>query len=233
MSDLLSMRQVRAGYGLSNILEDIDLDIVPGDTIAILGRNGAGKTNLLATIMGQTTVTSGKISWRGGDFRSVPAARRAHMGIGWVPQERWIFPSLSVRENLTVAARPGLWTLKRVEDLFPRLAERRRNAGNQLSGGEQQMLAIGRALMLNPSLLLLDEPMEGLAPVIINEIRLAIDKLVRESGLSIVIVEHKAKLALSIARRALVIDRGRVIHASDSLSLLDDTPLLTRLLGPS
>jgi branched-chain amino acid transport system ATP-binding protein len=231
MAELLSVSRLTAGYGRSVVLEDVAFDVHEGDSLAILGRNGVGKTTLLATLMGQTSVHRGSVRWAGTDLLRVQPARRAHVGLGWVPQERWVFRSLSVEENLTATARPGEWDLRTVYELFPRLAERRRNMGDQLSGGEQQMLAIARALMLNPRLLLLDEPMEGLAPLIVEEIREVIARLVTQRGLALVIVEHKAALALSIARSAIVLDRGRVVHASDSERLLADPAALDRMLG--
>jgi branched-chain amino acid transport system ATP-binding protein len=233
MTEMLHIAGLSAGYGASLVLEDVDLALSKGESIAVLGRNGVGKTTLLATIMGQTRVHAGKISWQDNDLLKVHPASRAHVGLGWVPQERWIFPSLSVRENLTVVARNGPWTLERVESLFPRLRERRGHAGNHLSGGEQQMLAIGRALMLNPDLLLLDEPMEGLAPVVVAEIHRAIKSLVEEESLSVLLVEQKASLALSLAHNAIVLDRGKIVHRSDSATLLANPKLLGRLIGPS
>ena len=181
--------------------------------------------------MGQTRLHGGGIRWRGADVARLPTWRRAHAGLGWVPQERCMFPSLTVEEHLTVVARPGAWDVAKVYQLFPRLQERRANMGNQLSGGEQQMLAIGRALMVNPSLLLLDEPMEGLAPIIVQELLRVIRTLVAESGMSVIVVEQHARLALSLTQRAIVLDRGRIVHDSDSGSLLRDAATLNRLVA--
>ena len=231
MAELLALDKVSAGYGESVVLEDISLAMQEGDSLALLGRNGVGKTTLLVTLMGLTQQHAGAIRWRGADIGRVPTHRRAQAGLGWVPQERYMFPSLTVEEHLTVVARPGSWNLKRIYDLFPRLQERRDNMGNQLSGGEQQMLAIARALMTNPQLLLLDEPMEGLAPIIVQELMRVIRKLISEEGLSVIVVEQHARLALSITRQAIVLDRGRIVHAGSSESLLADGERLDRLVA--
>jgi len=231
MAELLALDKVSAGYGESVVLEDISLAMQEGDSLALLGRNGVGKTTLLITLMGLTQLHNGAIRWRGADIARVPTHRRAQAGLGWVPQERHMFPSLTVEEHLTVVARPGPWNLKRIYDIFPRLQERRANMGNQLSGGEQQMLAIARALMTNPQLLLLDEPMEGLAPIIVQELMRVIRKLISEEGLSVIVVEQHARLALSITRQAIVLDRGRIVHAGSSDSLLADGERLDRLVA--
>jgi branched-chain amino acid transport system ATP-binding protein len=230
MAELLAVEGVRAGYGGAVVLEDISLRLDEGDSLALLGRNGVGKTTLLVTLMGFTEMHRGSIRLRGADIAGMPAHQRARAGLGWVPQERMMYPSLTVEEHLTAVARPGHWNLGAVYGLFPRLAERKRNFGNQLSGGEQQMLAIARALMVNPRLLLLDEPMEGLAPLIVQELMRVMSRLVREGAMAIIIVEQHARLALSLARQALVLDRGRVVHRSDSKSLLDDPATLHRLV---
>ena len=227
---MLSLAKVRAGYGETVVLEDVDLELAERGALAVLGRNGVGKSTLLATIMGHTTFHSGELV-----FRREPIARRAvydrsRLGIGYVPQERLIFPSLSVHENLDVARRPGRWTLDRVYDLFPRLRERRAAYGNQLSGGEQQMLAIGRALMGNPSLLLMDEPLEGLAPIIVETLLGSLKKLVAEDSLAIVLVEQHAKLALQVTQNAIVLNRGRVSFSGPSAELLADPQRLTSLV---
>jgi len=227
---MLSLSKVRAGYGETVVLEDVDLELAERGALAVLGRNGVGKSTLLATIMGHTTFHSGELV-----FRREPIARRAvydrsRLGIGYVPQERLIFPSLSVHENLDVARRPGRWTLDRVYDLFPRLRERRAAYGNQLSGGEQQMLAIGRALMGNPSLLLMDEPLEGLAPIIVETLLGSLKKLVAEDSLAIVLVEQHAKLALQVTQNAIVLNRGRVSFSGPSAELLADPQRLTSLV---
>jgi branched-chain amino acid transport system ATP-binding protein len=231
MAELLRLEGLRAGYGDAVVVDGIDLALEEGDSLAVLGRNGMGKTTLLNTMMGLTRQQGGSVRWRGGDISRLPPNRRAHAGIGWVPQERCIFPSLTVEEHLTSVARRGHWTVERVYALFPRLAERRRNFGNQLSGGEQQMLAIGRALMLNPSLLLLDEPMEGLAPIIVLDLVRVIGELVAGAAMAVVIVEQHARLALSLTRHAIVLEKGRVAHAGDSAGLLRDPETLRRLVA--
>jgi branched-chain amino acid transport system ATP-binding protein len=231
MRELLALDRVTAGYGDSVVLEAISLALQEGDSLALLGRNGVGKSTLLLTLMGLTQLHGGTIRWCGADIARVPTYRRAQAGLGWVPQERLMFPSLTVEEHLTVVARPGEWTLARIYEIFPRLHERRANMGNQLSGGEQQMLAIARALITNPRLLLLDEPMEGLAPIIVQELLRVIRGLVTNQGLTVIVVEQHARLALSLTRRAIVLDRGRIVHDSDSASLLADTDKLNRLVA--
>jgi branched-chain amino acid transport system ATP-binding protein len=233
MAELLAMENVSAGYGDSVVLENVSLQLGECDSMALLGRNGVGKTTLLTTLMGLTRLHDGAIRWRGGDLSVLPTYKRAHAGLGWVPQERFMFPSLTVEEHLTAVARPGPWDLEKVYGIFPRLKERRTNFGNQLSGGEQQMLAIARALMVNPSLLLLDEPMEGLAPIIVQELMSVIRDLLAEGGMAIIIVEQHAKLALTLAKHAVVLDRGRVVHQSESESLLADAQTLNRLVAVS
>jgi branched-chain amino acid transport system ATP-binding protein len=225
---LLELHDVRAGYGESVVLDGISLELPEGGSLAVLGRNGVGKSTLLLTIMGFTSVRRGRIALRGREILGLPAHRRAQLGIGWVAQEREIFPSLSVEENLTVAARPGLWNLKKIYDLFPRLAERRANLGNQLSGGEQQMLAIARALMTNPALLLLDEPLEGLAPIIVEELAAALKNL---QGIAILLVEQHAEVALALTKDAVVIERGRIVHRARSAEFARDAQTLERYLG--
>jgi branched-chain amino acid transport system ATP-binding protein len=227
----LVLEQVSAGYGETVVLEGISLALSPGQTLAVLGRNGVGKSTLLSTIMGHTRLHGGGIRFAGGEIAAMPPYRRARLGIGFVPQEREIFPSLTVEENLTVAQRPGQWTLTRVYDFFPSLAERRRNHGDQLSGGEQQMLAIGRALMGNPTLLLMDEPLEGLAPLIIDTLLAGLDRLKREDGLALLLVEQHAKLALELAHIAIVLDRGAIVFTGTSLELLDEPQRLNALMG--
>jgi branched-chain amino acid transport system ATP-binding protein len=229
----LVLEKVSAGYGETVVIEEISLELQSAMTLAVLGRNGVGKTTLLATIMGHTRLRAGSIRFKGREISQMPTHRRARLGIGFVPQEREIFPSLTVEENLTVAERPGQWTLARVYDFFPSLAERRRNHGNQLSGGEQQMLAIGRALMGNPTLLLMDEPLEGLAPVIVDALLRGLDRLKREDDLTLLLVEQHARLALELAPEAIVLDRGAIVFAGASGELLDDPERLTRLMGVS
>jgi branched-chain amino acid transport system ATP-binding protein len=228
---VLDLDNVRAGYGETVVLEDIRLALAPSETVSIIGRNGVGKTTLLATIMGHTTLHSGRVSLHGKDISSLATYRRVTAGLGYVPQEREIFPSLTLRENLEVAARPGTWTMETVYELFPRLAERAENRGNQLSGGEQQMLAIGRALIGNPSVLLMDEPSEGLAPVIVEELARAVKRLSQTSGLAIILVEQNSRLALDIAPRALVMDRGRIVFDGPSETLRNDPAKLEQFIG--
>jgi branched-chain amino acid transport system ATP-binding protein len=230
MAEFLSLKKVRAGYGETVVLEDVDLALPERGALAVLGRNGVGKTTLVATIMGHTTFHSGEIVFNRESIVRRPVYERSNLGIGYVPQERLIFPSLTVHENLDVARRPGRWTVERVYDLFPRLRERRAAMGNQLSGGEQQMLAIGRALMGNPSLLLMDEPLEGLAPIIVEALLRALKKLMAEDSLAIVLVEQHAKLALGITQNAMVLNRGRVSYSGPSAELLADPQRLTSLV---
>jgi branched-chain amino acid transport system ATP-binding protein len=228
---LLALKDVRAGYGDAVVLDDLSLEIPERGSLAVLGRNGVGKSTLLLTIMGYTQVRRGSVTWRGADITALPPHRRARAGIGWVAQEREIFPSLTVEENLTVASRPGRWTLKAVTDLFPRLAERRNSKGNQLSGGEQQMLALARALMTNPSLLLLDEPMEGLAPIIVEEVVRAIQRMREDDRTAVVLVEQHAQIALSLTEQAVLLERGRIVHRAKSANLLRDHAALDRYIG--
>jgi len=230
MSDALLLKDVRAGYGETVVIEDIGFSLPERGSLAVLGRNGVGKTTLLATIMGHTTFHSGGIQYHGERIEKLPVYERNRLGVGYVPQTRDIFPSLTVEENLTVAARPGRWTLERVHELFPRLAERRRHWGNQISGGEQQMLAIGRALMGNPSVLLMDEPLEGLAPIIVEVLLQAMQRLIREDALAVVLVEQHAKLALETTQNALVLNRGRIAYSGASADLLADPQRLTSLV---
>ena len=230
MPEALKLEGVRAGYGPTVVLEDVGLILEERGTLAVLGRNGVGKTTLLATIMGLTTFHAGSIRARGQPIEKMPVHRRSRLGIGYVPQTRDIFASLSVEENLAVAARPGRWSVGRVYDLFPRLGERRSHMGNQISGGEQQMLSIGRALMGDPSLLLLDEPLEGLAPIIVDTLLAAIQRLIREEALSVVLVEQSAKLALEVTERALVLNRGRIAFEGPSAQLLSEPERLSELV---
>jgi branched-chain amino acid transport system ATP-binding protein len=227
----LELDNVRAGYGETVVLEDICFALGASETVSIIGRNGVGKTTLLATIMGHTTLHGGRVLLHGKDISSVPTFRRVSAGLGYVPQEREIFPSLTLRENLEVAARPGSWTIETVFELFPRLAERADNRGNQLSGGEQQMLAIGRALVGNPTVLLMDEPSEGLAPVIVEELARALKRLTQASGLATVLVEQNSRLALDIAPRAVVMDRGRIVYDGPSDTLRNDPAKLEQFIG--
>jgi branched-chain amino acid transport system ATP-binding protein len=228
---LLALRNIRAGYGDAIVLDDISLEVPANGSLAVLGRNGVGKSTLLLTIMGFTQVRRGAILWRGHDISRTPAHERARGGIGWVAQEREIFPSLTVVENLTVAAHPGRWNAADIFKLFPRLAERRQNTGNQLSGGEQQMLAIARALMTNPALLLLDEPLEGLAPIIVEELSEAIRRMMAEEGTAVILVEQHASIALSLTADAILLERGAIVHRAKSAALLKDAATLDRYIG--
>jgi len=228
---LLKLENVTAGYGDAVVLHGISLDLPQHGSLAVLGRNGVGKSTLLLTIMGYTQLRAGRVIWRGEDVSRLPPHRRATNGIGWVAQEREIFPSLSVEENLTVASRPGAWTLDAVFALFPRLAERRANMGNQLSGGEQQMLAVARALMTNPALMLLDEPFEGLAPVIVDELTAAMKAMLSDRRIAIILVEQHTDIALELTAEAIVLERGMVAHRASSAQLRKDTATLERLVG--
>jgi branched-chain amino acid transport system ATP-binding protein len=228
---MLTLENVVAGYSDAIVLDDCSLAMKDGESVALLGRNGVGKSSLLLTLMGHTRVRRGAIRWCGQDLLKMPAHARARAGLGWVPQEREIFRSLSVEENLTVTALPGKWNLQAVYTLFPRLQQRRKNFGNQLSGGEQQMLAIGRALMLNPKLLLLDEPLEGLAPVIVDELCGAIASMVRDQGQALILVEQHVEQALQLTARGIVLERGRVVHAAPSTEILANLAMLERWVG--
>jgi branched-chain amino acid transport system ATP-binding protein len=227
----LELDNVSAGYGETVVLENIRLALDDSETLSIIGRNGVGKSTLLATIMGHTTLHGGRLLSHGKDISKVETYRRVGAGLGYVPQEREIFPSLTLRENLEVAARPGAWTIKTVYELFPRLEERAGNMGNQLSGGEQQMLAIGRALIGNPTVLLMDEPSEGLAPVIVEELARAMKRLAAAGGLALILVEQNSRLALDIAPRAVVMDRGRIVYDGASETLRKDPAKLEQLIG--
>ena len=228
---LLTLDNIRAGYGEATVLDGISLAVPENGSLALLGRNGVGKSTLLQTIMGFTRIGRGSVTWRGREITRLAPHRRARGGIGWVAQEREIFPSLTVEENLTVASRAGRWNLGAVYELFPRLAERRGNMGNRLSGGEQQMLATARALMTNPALLLLDEPLEGLAPIIIEELTAAIRRMTAQQGTAFILVEQHADIALSLTDNAMVIERGAIAHRARSQDLLNDHATLDRLIG--
>jgi branched-chain amino acid transport system ATP-binding protein len=222
MSDLLTIENLVCGYRDAVVINGLSLSLEAGQALALLGRNGTGKTTLIDSIMGLTRHVSGTIRFDGADITRLAPERRAAAGIGWVPQERNIFRSLTVEENLTAVQRGSAWTVERVYAMFPRLGERRRNLGNQLSGGEQQMLAVARALMLDPNLLLLDEPLEGLAPIIVDELLAAIARLIREERLTVILVEQKARKILPVTDRAIILDRGAIVHAASSAELLAD-----------
>jgi len=231
MAELLRVRSLTAGYGEAVVVEDVDFTLGEGRALALLGRNGTGKTTLITSLVGVTRYRSGSITMAGRELARLRPDQRAAAGIGWVPQERNIFKSLTVEENLTAVARPGAWNVERIYAMFPRLQERRANPGTQLSGGEQQMLAIGRALVLNPRLLLLDEPLEGLAPLIVEELLRALSRLVRDEGLAAIIVEQHAHKILGITDDALILERGRIVHAAPSAQLLGDAATLDRFLA--
>jgi branched-chain amino acid transport system ATP-binding protein len=231
MAELLRVDNVSAGYGEAVVLNGVSFSLGEGQTLALLGRNGTGKTTLINTLAGATRQHGGAITLADKPLHTLPSHLRAAAGIGWVPQERNIFKSLTVEENLTAVARPGPWNVKRVYEMFPRLAERKTNLGTQLSGGEQQMLAVGRALVVNPKLLLLDEPLEGLAPIIVAELLKAIERITREEGLAAIIVEQHPQAILRISQRAVVLDRGTVVHASEAGELLASPQLVDKLLG--
>ncbi|HEY6980634.1 ABC transporter ATP-binding protein [Reyranella sp.] len=231
MSDLLAVAGLCAGYGRAVVLSDVAFRLGEGEAVAVLGRNGVGKTTLIDSIVGVTKRFAGSLAFAGKEMAGLAPEQRAALGVGWVPQERNIFRSLTVEENLTAVARPGPWPLDRIFDLFPRLQERRAVSGGALSGGEQQMLAIGRALATNPKLLLLDEPTEGLAPIIVEELLAALARLFHDQGLAAIIVEQHARKVLPITQRALILERGRIVHQDRSESLLTDSAPLERFLG--
>lgn len=233
MTPLLELEDVTAGYGPTVIIENLSLALGAGDVLAVLGRNGVGKSTLMRTIVGQTRMQRGEIRFGGVAIGNLPCYRRAQAGIGYVPQERDIFGSLTIEENLRIAARPGRWTVEEIYELFPNLASRRRNHGNEISGGEQQMLSIGRALVGNPKVLLLDEPMEGLAPVIVEQILNVLHSLRSSGGLVIILVEQYALMALEFAPRTIVLDRGRAIFDGKSTELSGNPELMSSCLGLS
>jgi len=228
---LLELDNVSAGYGEAIVLDGVSLALTEGEALAVLGRNGVGKTTLLTTLMGKTTLHGGSLRWQGRDLGALSTYRRARAGLGWVPQERMVYRSLSVHEHLTAVGRPGAWTPPRIYELFPGLERRRRNLGDQLSGGEQQMLAIARALMTNPKLLLLDEPLEGLAPIVAHELVRVIRTLRNASGMAIIVVEQHARIALSLTEHVIALDRGKIVHRGSSKQLASEPDSLQRLLG--
>jgi branched-chain amino acid transport system ATP-binding protein len=231
MPELLTIERLTAGYGEAVVLNEVSLVLPQGQSLALLGRNGMGKTTLINSIVGVTRFIGGTISLDGRELTSLRPDQRAHAGIGWVPQERNIFRSLTVEENLTAVERPGRWTVARIYELFPRLAERRRNLGNQLSGGEQQMLAVGRALILNPRVILLDEPLEGLAPILVEELLAALKRIIRDEGMSAILVEQNAQKVLGVTDRAAILERGCVVYDGLSADLLADRAVLESHLG--
>ena len=231
MAELLGIERLRAGYGEAVVLSDISLALAEGQSLALLGRNGMGKTTLINSIVGVTRYRSGTITLAGRDITKLPPEQRALAGVGWVPQERNIFKSLTVHENLTAVALPGRWTPDKVYAMFPRLAERKTNLGNQLSGGEQQMLAVGRALVLNPKIVLLDEPLEGLAPIIVEELLSALTRLIRDEGMSAILVEQSPQKILGVTDLAVILERGTVIYKSTSAALKADRSVLETCLG--
>jgi len=231
MPDLLAIDNLRAGYGEAIVLPNMSLRMPEGQVLAVLGRNGTGKTTLMNSIVGVTRRLGGSITLGGRDITFMRPDERARAGIGWVPQERNIFRSLTVEENMTAVAQPGPWTVERIYEMFPRLKERRSNFGNQLSGGEQQMLAVGRALTLNPKVLLLDEPTEGLAPIIVEELLRALGAITREGGICSIIVEQNAQKVLTLADRVVILDRGAIVHEAASVALRADPAVLERFLG--
>jgi branched-chain amino acid transport system ATP-binding protein len=231
MAELLSLDRLKAGYGEAVVLAGLSLRVEQGQSLALLGRNGMGKTTLINSIVGVTRYRSGAIRLDGRDITRLTPERRARAGVGWVPQERNIFRSLTVHENLTAVALPGAWTPQKVYAMFPRLGERKNNLGNQLSGGEQQMLAVGRALVLNPRIILLDEPLEGLAPIIVEELLAALNRIIREEGMSAILVEQSPQKILSVTDRAVILERGAVVHEAASADLRADRAVLETYLG--
>ena len=231
MPDVLQIERLTAGYGEAIVLNQVSLALPEGQSLALLGRNGMGKTTLISSIVGVTRFVGGEIRLDGRDITGLRPDQRAHAGIGWVPQERDIFKSLTVEENLTAVARLGRWTVERIYELFPRLAERRRNLGNQLSGGEQQMLAVGRALIVNPRVILLDEPLEGLAPILVEELLAALRRIIRDERMSAILVEQNAQKVLGVTDRAAILERGAVVHEAASAELSADRAVLEGYLG--
>jgi len=232
MAELLVLDGLSAGYGRAVVLSDIAFRLEEGEALAVLGRNGVGKTTLIDSIVGVTRRFSGSLRLGGREMAMLAPEARAALGVGWVPQERNIFRSLSVEENLTAVARAGRWTVSRIFELFPRLKERRGNSGGALSGGEQQMLAIGRAMMCQPKLLLLDEPSLGLAPILVQQVFATI-KEINEQGVTILLVEQNALQALTIAHRGYVLQTGKVVLTGSSKELRENEMVRKAYLGES
>jgi branched-chain amino acid transport system ATP-binding protein len=231
MANLLEVEKLKAGYGEAVVLPQISFAMTEGQVLGVLGRNGTGKTTLINSLVGVTRRFAGSIRLDGKDLTRLRPDQRAHAGIGWVPQERNIFRSLTVEENLTAVARAGSWTLEKIYKLFPRLQERKTNFGSQLSGGEQQMLAVGRALVLNPRILLLDEPLEGLAPILVEELLEALGGIIRGEGVSAILVEQNARKVLSVTDRVAILDRGSIVFEGSSEALLRNLGILETYLG--
>jgi branched-chain amino acid transport system ATP-binding protein len=231
MPDLLTLENLRAGYGEAVVLPNMSLRLPDGQVLALLGRNGTGKTTLINSIVGVTRRFGGAVKLGDRDLTAMRPDQRARAGIGWVPQERNIFRSLTVEENMTAVAQPGPWTVEKIYQMFPRLKERRSNFGNQLSGGEQQMLAVGRALVLNPKIILLDEPLEGLAPIIVEELLAALNRIIREEGMSAILVEQNPQKILGVTDRAAILERGTIVHEAASAALRSDRAVLETYLG--
>jgi branched-chain amino acid transport system ATP-binding protein len=233
MTAALTADGLHTYYGKSHILHGVSLEVVEGQITALLGRNGAGKTTTLRTLMGLTPARQGHVTIFGTDATHWPTFRIAASGVGYVPEGRRIFANLSVDENLRVPLeRGGPWTIARIYELFPRLAERKQSRGRQLSGGEQEMLSIGRALLVNPRLLILDEPSQGLAPLIVREVFRVVTKM-RDEGISVLLVEQNARMTLEIADHAYVLDDGRIVYSGSARELAADEGRVRALTGAS
>jgi len=228
---MLETRKLSGGWGPTLVVEELNLEVATGETVAIVGRNGVGKTTLLELLIGRAHRRSGSILLNGSDLTAAPVHERARRGLGYVPQGREVFPSLTVAEHLEIALRPGEWTVRRVVDLFPRLGERLASRGNQLSGGEQQMLAVARALLGNPRVLLMDEPFEGLAPIIVELLVDGIRRIVATGSIGLLLVEQRVDIALDLSHRCVVMDRGRVVFESESAALAGNEDRIAALMG--
>jgi branched-chain amino acid transport system ATP-binding protein len=228
---VLEVQALRGGWGPTTVVDGIDLAVAAGEVVAIIGRNGVGKSTLLEVIVGRARRHAGVIRIGGADVADQAIHRRSRLGLGYVPQEREVFKSLTVRENLAVAQRPGAWNATAAFDLFPSLRNRKHNLASQLSGGEQQMLSIARALVGNPRLLIMDEPSEGLAPVIVEQLVTALSAIARDGSMAFLLVEQRIDAALELSRRCLVMDRGRFVHEADSAMLRRNPERIGDLLG--